>query len=53
VSLVDALDHTHAAAPLAQNFQLAARRVGPGWLVVFGGTASQRAQLLKALTANL
>lgn len=51
--LVDALNHTRRAAPLAENFQLSSRRVGPGWLVVFGGNATQRARLLRALTANL
>ena len=37
---------TRPAAPLPKNSQLSARREGPGWLVVFGGTGKQRAQLL-------
>jgi hypothetical protein len=63
--LVDAADST-AQAPLlpgmasepapgaivATGRLLSARRAGPGWLAVFGGTASQRAQLVSVLSAS-
>ena len=51
--LVDATDHTRPAAPLQENFQISARRTGPAWLVVFGGSAKQRAQLLAVLSTSL
>lgn len=39
-------------AIVATGALLSARRAGPGWLAVFGGTARQRAQLLSVLSAK-
>ncbi|MDA0180046.1 hypothetical protein OJ997_07045 [Solirubrobacter phytolaccae] len=51
--LVDAIDHTRPAAPLPEHFQLSTRRVGTGWLVVFGGDAKLRKRLLAVLSTRL
>jgi hypothetical protein len=50
--LVNALDHTARAADLPPNFQTTARRVQQGWLVLFGGTPSQRKRVLAVLTTR-
>jgi hypothetical protein len=53
--LVDAAGMASEPAPgaiVATGALLSARRTGPGWLAVFGGTARQRAQLLSALSAS-
>lgn len=50
--LLDAEDSEHVSGPLRALPARSARRAGPGWLVVAGGTAAQRDALLKLLTAR-
>ena len=47
--LLNARDLQALAPPLPSIGALAVRRVGPGWLVVSGGNATQRERLLKKL----
>ncbi len=51
--LLDALDQERRAAELPPSPNLSGRRLGPGWLVVQGGTAGQRRTLLKTLRPRL
>jgi len=51
--LLDAHRPTAQAAALPRAPGLSGRRLGPGWLVVYGGRAAQRADLLSRLTSRL
>lgn len=51
--LLDAHDPSVRAAPLPRTPGLSGRRLGPGWLVVYGGSASQRDDLLSRLRPRL
>lgn len=51
--LLDAHRPTAQAAALPRTPGLSSRRLGPGWLIVYGGSASQRADLLSQLTSHL
>jgi hypothetical protein len=51
--LLDAKNPRARAASLPRTPGLSARRLGPGWLVVYGQTRAQRTQLLDRLTPRL
>ncbi len=51
--LLDAHDPGRRAAPLPRTPGLSSRRLGPGWIVVFGGKAADRRRLLAQLRPRL
>ncbi len=51
--LLDAHRPSELAAALPRTPGLSGRRLGPGWLVVYGASASRRADLLSRLTSHL
>jgi len=51
--LVNALDPTAPAPDLPPNFQTTTRRVQQGWLVLFGGTQTQRKTVIQTLSTRL
>jgi hypothetical protein len=50
--LLNPRDLSDPAPPLPSREGLRTRRVGPGWLVVSGGSSEQRTRLLRALTVT-
>jgi hypothetical protein len=51
--LFDAQHPERQAADLPPTPGLAGRRLGPGWLAVYGGSAGERAELLARLHPRL